>query len=197
MPGKPTGADTIWGGKGTPEPAQPRWASVAWWTLLALGILALGALGTTAWRYNNALVLTRGLAVEIIDLQVVSDENPSVVVHFRLQNNAAQALSLDSYQFELSMNGEYMGHTLAAYKGQDPAAGAASYARDARIDGALAPRAVLERNFTLFVAPQTLETIRQAQEAGSPTWQATVAVYAHLPGLRPLRTIALNAQWPE
>lgn len=169
----------------------------AYIALLLMGLVASFALGTDVSNYIRSNKSARGLSLQITSLQVIDDDNPRALIHFRLRNDSPLAIKIERSSFDLYLNGERVGTSYSTYLGTDPDVNPAIYRVAANINQVLAPGQTLDLEFTLYIYSLQMEIVRQAQRSGSMSWQANARFTAFLPYSREKNRIRLSARFEE
>jgi len=171
-----------------------RFAYVA---LLLMGLAATLALGTDVSNYVRSIKSAHGLDLTITDLQVIDDDNPRALIHFRVRNNASLEVEVKRYYFELYLNGERVGSSYSMYTGTDPNIDTEAHRKVTGINQALSPGQDLDLAFTVYFYSTQMESVRRAQRAGTMSWQVSAKFVAVLPYSREENVIELRAGFEE
>lgn len=172
-----------------PEEREPRsrWLDVAYAVLLLMGVVALFATGWGAYNHIQAGRSTLGLNLEITGFQFIDDDNLRAVIHFRLHNDSALAMEIDSYYFHLLLNGEQVATSFSIYRGTDPNEDLSVYSEAATIKRRLAPNEYLDLEFTQHIHPRFMDIVRRARNSRSMSW-TTIAFFHVVPPFARHRT---------
>lgn len=168
---------------------------VAYTLLLLLGLAALLASGVSVSNYVNSVRSISRLALEITDLQFIDDDNPRVIIHFRLHNRSSLAIQVKEFFFELSFNEERVGGSNSLYRGTDPNVDPAVYSRASSIEQTLAPQGYLDLTFTLYIFSVQQDIIRHGEQSGLQSWSVNAGFRLIFPHTREERLIRMRASY--
>lgn len=160
---------------------QPHLAKLAYSLILLLGITALHLSWISLSNYVGSIQSIRHLELTITDLKFIDDDNPRVQVQFRLHNPSSLAMQVNSYFFELSVDGRLVGTSSSLYRGTDEKVKVNIYSQATRIYRRLEAEQALDLDFTLYIAPAQRAPIRQAQQANQYTWLADTGFWLAFP----------------
>jgi hypothetical protein len=148
-------------------------------------------------NYVGSLTSVRNLELELRDVRRADTDSSRLIVQFRLRNRSPLAIQLNSYFFELFLNGERIGGSNSAYLGTDSDVDQALYSRASTIEQTLAPRQRLDMEFTLHV--YDLDRIVAAQQGRSAplTWSVKAGFRLIHPYAHDERLLRLRAALQE
>lgn len=169
--------------------------NLAYILILLLGVTSFYLSWISVSNYVDSIQSIRHLSLTITDLQFIDDDNPRVQVQFRLHNPSLLAIQVNSYFFELSVNGQLVGTTSSAYRGTDANVDVGIYSQATRIDRILEAEQSLDLDFTLYIAPPQQALIRQAQQGNSPTWLADTGFWLVFPNVTEKDLIRLQVKF--
>ena len=182
------------GGSGQTQHAYSALLSrAAYALLLALGLLALIAGWRAVSNYVGSLNSVSALELEIIEVRRDDVDNAQLILNFRLHNRSPLPIRLNSYFFELFLDGERIGGSNSAYDGDALAADQSLYASASTIEQTIAPHGQLDMEFPLYIFE--LDQIMAAQE-GEPaplTWSVEAGLRLIHPYSRDERMVRLRA----
>lgn len=170
---------------------------VAYALLLLLGLAALVGSGISVANYVSSVRSVRNLELEITDLQFIDDDNPRVIIHFRLHNHSPLAITVKAYFFELTLNEARVGGSNSAYRGTDIKVDPAVYSQAANINQVLAPQQQLDLDFTLFIFTAQQDIIRREQTSAAKRWTANAGFRLIFPNASAEKLVRLRAIFAE
>ena len=186
------------GGNGQTRPEfSPLLSRVAYTLLLALGLIALIASWQAVSNYVSSLTSVSALELEITDVRRADDDNAQLILQFRLHNRSSLPIRLNSYFFELFLNGERFGGSNSAYHGDGSDVDQSLYARASTIEQTLAPYGRLDMEFPLYVfeLDQVMAALQELSEP--PTWSVEAGLRMIYPHGRDERLLRLRASLQE
>jgi hypothetical protein len=163
--------ENIWR-KSDDQPPRRSWVSVASYVLL--WVLACGAiilLVHTVQAYIASVRTVGGLTMEITSLRFVDDDNPRLLIRFRISNRSPLAIRLNEYRFTVQANGQNVGWSISQYLGTDTRVDPELYKKAMRIEKVLPGRGHLDLDFTLYVYSDQAAIVRRARQAGAISWR--------------------------
>jgi len=169
----------------------------AYIALLLMALTSLFALGTDVSNYTRSITSARGLSLEITSLQVIDDDNPRALIHFRVRNNSPLEVKIERYNFEIYLNEERVGSSYSTYLGMDPSVDPEAHREATYVNQVLAPGRNLGLEFTIYIYSAQMEIIRQAQRSGSMSWYASAKFTMVLPYSREENWVRLRARFEE
>jgi LEA14-like dessication related protein len=185
-------------GNGQTRPEFPPLLSrVAYTLLLALGLIALIASWRAVSNYVSSVKSVSALELEITDVRRADDDNARLILHFRLHNRSSLPIRLNSYFFELFLNGERIGGSNSSYHGDDSDVDQSLYTRARTIRQTLAPNGRLDIEFPLYVfeLDQNMAALQEGSEP--PTWSVEAGLRLIHPYGRDERLLRLRAALQE
>jgi hypothetical protein len=169
----------------------------AYITLLLMALVALLALGTDVSNYIRSIMSARGLSLEITSLQVVDDDNPRALIHFKVRSDSPLEIKIERYRFELHLNGQRVGSSYSTYRGTDPNVDSKAHRETTNINQVLAPGRNIALEFTVYIYSAHMESVRHAQRSGSMSWYASAEFVTVLPHSREENLVNLRAEFGE
>ncbi len=186
------------GGNGqTRTEFSPLLSRVAYTLLLALGLIALIASWRAVSNYVSSLNSVSALELEITDVRRADDDNARLNLQFRLHNRSSLPIRLNSYFFELFLNGERIGGSNSTYQGDGSDVDQSLYTRARTIEQTLAPNGWLDIEFPLYVfeLDQNMAALQERSEP--PTWSVETGLRLIHPYGRDERLLRLRAALQE
>ena len=162
-------------------PTYKRAQGVAYTILLIMGLAAFTALYTDLSNFISSAESSRGLGLEIADIQVIDDENPRALIRLKVRNGYRLELKLDRYMFDLYLGKKFIGSNGSMYLGTDPDADPLFYIKSQVVKKVLKPGQTIDLTVTLFIYPGQMNAVRQARSSGSSTWRGKANVTILLP----------------
>jgi len=154
---------------------------VAYTILLMMGLGAFIALYTDLSNFISSAESSRGLGLEIAEIQVIDDENPRALIRLKVRNGYRLKLKLDRYMFDLYLGKKYIGSNGSMYLGTDPNVDPLFYIKSQVVNKVLKPGQTIDLILTLYIYSGQMNIVRQAQGAGSSTWHGKANVTILLP----------------
>ncbi len=154
---------------------------VAHTIIIVLGLTALAASWQAVSNYVGSLETVRSLELELTEVRRAGTDSAQLDVRFRLHNRSELPVHLNSYFFDLYLNGNRIGGSSSTWRDNDPDADQSLYSRASTIEQTLAPHESLDMGFPLYIFE--LERIMAASK-GSSGWSVEVGLrlihpYAH------------------
>ena len=174
--------------------ALPR---LAYLLLLFLGMIAWLAGWRDVSHYVSSLRSVSNLALEMREIQWIDDDNPRVILQFRLYNRSPLAIPLMSYFFELYLNGERVGGSNSSYLGTDPDVDPSLYSQASMIEQTLAPQQHLDLVFPLYIYGFDQSSPGHQERAESLTWSVQAGFRLLHPYARKESLVWLQARLQE
>jgi hypothetical protein len=154
---------------------------IAYTILLIMGLGAFIALNLDISNFISSAESSRGLGLEIAEIQVVDDDNPRALIRLKVRNGYRLELKLDRYMFDLFLGNEFIGSNGSMYLGTDPKVDPLFYIKSQVVKKVLKPGQTIDLTVTLYIYPDQVSIVRQAQSAGSSTWRGKAIVTIQLP----------------
>lgn len=145
--------------------------------LAILGLTALAASWHAVSNYVGSLESVRSLELELTQVRRDLDDNARLFVYFRIHNRSQLPVRLNSYFFDILLNGERIGGSGSTWRQADPNIDLSLYARASTIENTLAPFESLDLEFPLHIF-QLDEILANAQGPAGPTESLDWAVEA-------------------
>jgi hypothetical protein len=164
-------------------------------TLFLMAFAAAFALRTDVYNYIASFKSLRGLNLDITDLKVVDDENPRALIRYEVKNKSPLDIEIESYWFDLYLDGETIGRSYSMYRGTNPKANPGVYAKAQAIDKSLGSGKTLDLEFTLYIYPAKMETVRKIRPTGPATWRVRSSFTVFLPYSRKKSQARLKAEY--
>ena len=177
--------------------SQARVSRIAYAILLVMGLVALVAIGASASNYMGSARTARGLRLEITNLQVIDDDNPRAVIHFKLHNRSPLEVGIERYNATIYLNGELVATSMSLYTGTDPTVSPSVYRKAVTIDQVLGADQDLDLELVLYIYAAQIETVRQAQRSGTMSWSTRANFRLILPYAREEDWVELSATFEE
>ena len=177
--------------------ARPNMARVAHTLLVVLGLIALAASWWAVSNYVSSLISVRNLELEMTGVRRTDDDNSRLILQFRLSNRSPLPIRLNSYFFELYLNGERIGGSNSAYLGPDSDVDQSLYSRASTIDQTLAPHGWLDLEFPLYVFELDRIMAARQERSAPPTWSVEAGLRLIHPYARDERLLRLQAALQE
>jgi len=165
---------------------------------VALFLMALAtaiALRTDVYNYIASFKSLRGLKLDITSLKVVDDENPRALIRYEVKNKSPLDIEIEGYWFDLYLDGETIGRSYSMYRGTNPKANPGVYAKAQAIDKSLGSGKTLDLEFTLYIYPTKMETVRKIRPNGPATWRVRSSFTVFLPYSRKKSQARLKAEY--
>ena len=174
-----------------PRAAPQKLSQAAFAILISLGLLALAATWHAISNYVMSLESVRNLELELADIRPADSGASQLIVQFRLRNRSDLPIRLNSYFFDLHLDGTRIGGSYSTWR-DDPDVDRALYSRASTINQILAPNEELDLSFPLFVFD--LDRIMAARPEGSapPAWSMNAGFRLIDPHGREERLLRLN-----
>jgi hypothetical protein len=166
-------------------------------TLLLMAMAATLALAIDLSNYIRSIKSAFGLNLALTSVQVIEDENPRAVIHFRVRNDSLLEIEIERYLFELFANGARVGSSYSTYQGTDPSIDPSANREAANVGRTLAPGQALDLGYTLYIYATEMESVRLAQRSSSVSWRADAEFITLLPHAREENVIRLSAGFEE
>ena len=119
--------------------------------LYVLGLTALAATWQAVSNYVGSLESVRGLELELTEVRRVDSDSAQLVVRFRLHNRSELPVQLNSYFFDLYLDGNRIGGSSSTWRDDIPDIDRSLYTRASTIEQTLAPYERLDMEFLLHV----------------------------------------------
>lgn len=129
----------------------PTVSRVAHTFLIVLGLVALAASWQAVSNYVGSLQSVRGLELELTEVRRVGTDNARLLILFRIHNRSELPVRLNSYFFDLYLNGNRIGGSSSTWRDDDPDIDRSLYSRASTIERILAPNERLDMDFLLHV----------------------------------------------
>ena len=168
---------------------QPTVSRVAHTFLVLFGLIALAASLWAVSNYVTSLVSVRSLELEITDVRPGESDTVQLVVQFRLHNRSELPIRINSYFFDLLLNGTRIGGSYSTWRDDYPDVDRSLYSRASTIDRALTPNGHLDMEFPLYIFD--LDSIMAANPDRS--WSAEAGFRLIHPHGRDERLVRLRA----
>ena len=162
--------------------------------LFLMAIAATIALSTDVSNYISSFKSLQGLELVITGLKVIDDENPRALIRLKVKNKSPLEIDIEGYWFDLYLAGEIIGRSYSMYRGKNPKANPGVYAKALAIDQALGSGDTLDLEFTLYIYPAKMETVRKLRPTGTAIWQVKSSFTVFLPYSRKKSTARLKAE---
>ena len=130
---------------------QPTVSRVAHTFLVLFGLIALAASLWAVSNYVTSLVSVSSLELEITDVRPSESDSAQLVVQFRLHNRSELPIRINSYFFDLHLNGTRIGGSYSTWRDDEPELDRSLYARASTIESTLAPHSSLDMEFPLHI----------------------------------------------
>ncbi len=124
---------------------------VACTLLFLLGLTALTATWQAVSNYVGSVETVRSLELELAEVSRAGTDRAQLDVRFRLHNRSELPVRLNSYFFDLYLNGNRIGGSSSTWRDNDPDADQSLYSRASTIDQTLAPHESLDMGFPLYI----------------------------------------------
>lgn len=157
--------------------------------LVLFGLIALAASLWAVSNYVTSLVSVRSLELEITDVRPSESDSAQLVVQFRLHNRSELPVRINSYFFDLHLNGTRIGGSYSTWRDDEPELDRSLYARASTIESTLAPHGSLDMEFPLHIFD--LDRIMAAHQEHS--WSAEAGFRLIHPHGREERLVRLRA----
>ena len=179
-----------------PEP-RVRVSYIARIVLLLMGLVALVAIGAGASNYIQSVKSMSGLYLEITSLQVIDDDYPRAIIHFRLHNRSPSPVKVQSYEFTLYLNGRWVGYSDITFIAADPNVERDIYKKLLNVDQALPPDGHLDLEFPLYVYSDQMHFVRRVQGSDAMSWFTNATFRVLFPYAREEISVPLGAKFEE
>lgn len=123
---------------------------VAYTFLVFLGLIALAASWQAVSNYVGSLQSVRSLELELTGVRRAEADSSQLTVQFILHNRSNLPVQLNSYFFDLLLNGTRIGGSYSTWR-DDPNIDRSLYSRASTIERTLAPRESLDMEFPLQI----------------------------------------------
>lgn len=123
---------------------------VAYTFLVFLGLIALAASWQAVSNYVGSLQSVRSLELELTGVRRAEADSSQLTVQFILHNRSNLPVQLNSYFFDLLLNGTRVGGSYSTWR-NDPNIDRSLYSRASTIERTLAPRESLDMEFPLQI----------------------------------------------
>ena len=148
--------------------------------IIVLGLVAFAASWQAVSNYVGSLETVRSLELELTEVRRADTDSAQLDVRFRLHNRSELPVHLNSYFFDLYLNGNRIGGSSSTWRDNDPDADQSLYSRASTIEQTLAPQESLDMGFPLYIFE--LEQIMAASKGSG--WSVEVGLrlihpYAH------------------
>jgi hypothetical protein len=180
---------------GREDQSAQRLKRFAYATLFLMALAAVISLRTDVTNYISSFKSLRGLRLDITDLKVVDDENPRVRIRFEVKNKSPLEIEIEGYWFDLYLDSETLGRSYSMYRGTDPTVDPGVYAKAQAIEKSLGPGKTLDLEFTLYIYPAKMETVRKIRPTGPATWGVRSSFTVFLPYSRNKSQARLKAEY--
>ncbi len=164
--------------------------------LAVLGLAALAASSQAVSNYVSSLESVRSLELELTQVRRDRDDNARLYIHFRIHNRSQLPVRLNSYFFDILLNGDRIGGSGSTWRQDDPNIDLSLYARASTIEHTLPPFESLDLEFPLHIF-QLDQILAGAQEAALPAkplnWSAEAGFRLIHPHTRDERLLRLQA----
>lgn len=167
----------------------------AYTVLILMALTATIALRTDVSNYISSFKSLRGLKLDITSLKVVDDENPRVLIRFKLKNKSPLEIEIEGYWFDLYLDGETIGRSYSMYRGTNPKEDPDVYSKAQEINQSLGSGKTLDLEFTLYIYPPKMETARKIRPADSASWRVRSSFTVFLPYSRKKSQARLKAEY--
>jgi len=171
--------------------------TLAYVALLLMALAAAAILAMDVSNYIRSVKSARDLTLAITDLQIIDDDDPRALIHFRVRNNSSLDVEIERYLFTLHLRGERVGGSYSTYLGTDPSVDPKAHREATNVDQTLAPGQSLDLAYTLYIYPTHMERVRQIQRSGPVTWQVSAEFTTLLPHSRVENLVRLRAEFEE
>ena len=165
--------------------------------LVALGLIALAASWRGASNYVSSITSVQSLELELTNVDRTDDGSARLDLHFKLRNRSPLPIRLNSYFFNVFLDGERIGGSNSAFLGNDPNVDQATYSRASTIEQTLAPHGQLDVSFPLFVYDLERIMAARAQFSTPPRWTVEAGIRLVHPFGRDERLVRLQADLQE
>ncbi len=176
---------------------RPNAARIARTFLIALGLIALAASWRGASNYISSITSVQSLELELTEVHRTEDGSARLILQFKLHNRSPLPIRLNSYFFNVFLDGERIGGSNSAFLGNDPNVDQALYSRASTIDQTLAPHAQLEVSFPLFIYDLDRIIGARAQASTPLLWTVEAGIRLVHPFGRDERLVRLQADLQE
>ncbi|MDE0633446.1 MAG: hypothetical protein OXH73_18205 [Caldilineaceae bacterium] len=148
-------------------------------------------------NYVGSLESVRGLELELTEVRRLDSESAQLVVRFRLHNRSELPVQLNSYFFDLYLDGNRIGGSSSTWRDDIPDIDRSLYSRASTIEQTLAPDERLDMEFLLHVFE--LENLVGAyQESSEPlSWSVKAGFRLIHPHSQDERLLRLQATLQE
>lgn len=177
--------------------AFPNVARIAHALLIALGLVALAASWRGASNYVTSITSVQSLELELTDVRRSDDGSARLTMNFKLRNRSPLPIRLNSYFFNVFLDGERIGGSNSAFLGNDPNVDQALYSRASTIEQTLAPYGHLDVSFPLFIYDLDRIMATRAQFSTPPRWTVEAGIRLVHPYGRDERLVRLQADLQE
>ncbi len=173
--------------------AAPKRARIAHTLLVLLGIVALTASWRSASNYINSIKSVQSLELELTDVRRADGSSDRLILQFQLHNRSPLPVRLNSYFFNVFLDGERIGGSNSAFLGSDPNVDQALYSRASTIEQTLPPHGQLDLAFPLFVFDLDRIMAARAQRSTPSRWTVEAGLRLVHPYGRDERLVRLEA----
>ena len=170
---------------------------VAYVILLLMALTASLTLGRDVSNYVSSVKSARGLRLEMTDLQIMDDENPRVLIRFRVRNDSPLDIKIERYLFDLYLDKAFVCSNSSMYLGTDPNVDPGIYLKSQAIEQVLGPGQTLDLELTMYIYSVQMAIVRQALRSGSLSWHARASFSVFLPYSREEAWLRLKAAYKE
>ena len=154
---------------------------VAYTILIFMGLGASIALYTDFSNFISSAESSRGLGLEISEVQIIDDGNPRALIQLKMRNGYRLGLKLDRYMFDLYLGKKFIGSNGSMYLGTDPNVDPLFYIKSQVVNKVLKPGQTIDITVLLYIYPKQMKIVKQAQGNGSSTWHGKATVTILLP----------------
>ena len=179
------------------SPLTKRVQSIANILLLLMGLAAIVTLRTDVSSYMSSVRSVRGLKLNIEDLKVVDDDNPRGLIRFNVYNQSPLKIEIESYHFDLYLEGTIIGGSQYMYRGTNPDADPGERIKALTINRVLGPGQRLSLVYKLYIYKTKMEIVRHTQPTRAKSWQVKADFTVFLPYSRNKSHVKLKAQYEK
>lgn len=165
--------------------------------LVLLGLVALAASWRIASNYISSITSIQSLDLQLTDVRPTDDGSARLLLHFKLRNRSPLPIQLNSYFFNVFLDGERIGGSNSAFLGNDPGVDQSLYSRSSTIEQTLPPHGQVELAFPLFVYDLERIMAARTRHAAPPSWTVEAGIRLVHPYGRDERLVRLQAYLQE